>query len=417
VATKTKIPKAYAETAKALHKDLAHFEEFGQQTECSFTAPSGSNAMVPVYLNEFWTSKQRAAHSLHEVSYRACFKPQLPHFFIERLTQPGDIVYDPFMGRGTTPIEASFMGRKAVGCDINPLGAILVRPRLAPPDLDDIQDRLHSLPWLEEEIELPEDLLVFYHQETLKELTFLRQYFLDREKEGKLDTVDQWIRMVAVNRLTGHSGGFFSVYTLPPNQSVTIESQKRINDKREQIPPRRNVPELIFKKSKSLLKDLIKEPMSPIGLEAELVTGDARDTRGIKDNSVDLVVTSPPFLNVVNYAQDSWLRGWFCGFDTSKLNISVTPKIDDWTGFIVDTFLELARVLKKGGWIAFEVGEIDKGKIKLEEHVIPAAQEAGLHAELVLINEQGFTKTAQCWGVDNNTKGTNTNRVILLRHS
>ena len=77
---------------------------------------------------EFWTARQRQAHALHEVSYRACFKPQLPAFFIERLTAPGDVVYDPFMGRGTTPLQAALMGRGAVGSDINPLSAALVRP-------------------------------------------------------------------------------------------------------------------------------------------------------------------------------------------------------------------------------------------------------------------------------------------------
>lgn len=56
---------------------------------------------VPYFFNEFWTARQRQAHSIHEVSYRACFKPQLPDFFIERLTKVGDTVYDPFMGRGT----------------------------------------------------------------------------------------------------------------------------------------------------------------------------------------------------------------------------------------------------------------------------------------------------------------------------
>ena len=70
---------------------------------------------VAVYINEFWTSRQRACHSLHEVSYRACFKPQVPRFFIERLSAPGDTVFDPFMGRGTTPIEAALLGRRAGG--------------------------------------------------------------------------------------------------------------------------------------------------------------------------------------------------------------------------------------------------------------------------------------------------------------
>jgi DNA modification methylase len=64
------------------------------------------------------------------VSYRACFKPQLPRFFIERLTQAGGIVYDPFMGRGTTLIEAALMGRRPYGCDVNPLSAVLGEPHL-----------------------------------------------------------------------------------------------------------------------------------------------------------------------------------------------------------------------------------------------------------------------------------------------
>ncbi|WP_317136356.1 hypothetical protein [Methanochimaera problematica] len=54
---------------------------------------------ITKYTNEFWTSKQRQASSIHEVSYRACFKPQLPRFFIDLLTDSGDVVYDPFTGR------------------------------------------------------------------------------------------------------------------------------------------------------------------------------------------------------------------------------------------------------------------------------------------------------------------------------
>ena len=65
---------------------------------------------IPVYEQEFWTSKQRQANPLHEVSYRGCFKPQLPGYFIDRLSKPGDFIYDPFSGRGTTAVEAALMG-------------------------------------------------------------------------------------------------------------------------------------------------------------------------------------------------------------------------------------------------------------------------------------------------------------------
>src|SRR3990172_323374 len=73
------------------------------------------------YNNEFWTSKQRQASELHEIAYRACFKAQLPRFFIELLTSEGDTVYDPFVGRGTTAIEAGLLCRLVVANDVNPL--------------------------------------------------------------------------------------------------------------------------------------------------------------------------------------------------------------------------------------------------------------------------------------------------------
>ena len=85
----------------------------------------------------------------------------------------------------------------------------------------------------------PRELEVFYHPETLREICALREYLLARDRSGSLDGIDRWIRMVAVNRLTGHSPGFFSVYTLPPNQATSIDAQAKINARRKQVPPRR----------------------------------------------------------------------------------------------------------------------------------------------------------------------------------
>jgi hypothetical protein len=65
--------------------------------------------------------------------------------------------------------------------------------------------------------------------------------------------------------------------------------------------------------------------------------------------------------------------------------------------------------------VAFEVGEVRGGRVRLEEHIVWCGIHAGLEPVLVLINSQQFTKTAACWGVDNNRKGTNTNRIVLFR--
>jgi len=401
-------------------QELHRFREFGRKTTIGVTSArldAGEFIEVPTFVNEFWTSRQRAAHSLHEVSYRACFKPQLPRFFIERLTNAGDVVYDPFMGRGTTVLEAALMERIPAGCDINPLSAILVLPRLRAPTLEQVAARLDEIA-LDEYDEYPEDLLVFYHTDTLKAICALKRYLLTRERGMALDDVDRWIRMVAVNRLTGHSRGFFSVYTMPPNQAVTVDVQRKINARRNQVPPRRNVRDLIRKKSRSLLKhcdQATRRALRQVACEALLLTQPAHATPEVAGGSVSLVVTSPPFLDVVDYARDNWLRCWFCGIDAKSVPLTVPKKLQAWQAAMTKVFAELARVLKPGGHVAFEVGEIRAGRIRLEETVLACGVAIGLEPVLVLINEQQFTKTSQCWGVDNMRKGTNTNRIVVFR--
>ena len=128
------------------------------------------------------------------------------------------------------------------------------------------------------------------------------------------------------------------------------------------------------------------------------------------------VVTSPPFLDVVDYATDNWLRCWFNGIDETEIPIWTFRRVEDWQSHMTFVFEELKRVLKPNGYVAFEVGEVRNGKVRLEEKVIPAAEAAGLDPVLVLINSQEFTKTSNCWGVDNLAKGTNTNRIVLLKN-
>ena len=357
------------------------------------------------YINEFWTAKQRQANHLHEISYRACFKPQLPEFFIDNLTKPGDTVYDPFMGRGTTPLQAVMMDRRVIGNDVNPLCEYLIKPRMNTPALSDIQERLEEIPLLKN-VKMDNDLLVFFHPETLKRIISLREWFLDK----KLDQIDEWIRMVVLNRLTGHSPGFFSVYTMPPNQAVSADSQRKINKKRNQTPEPRNVDELIIKKSKILLSDgSVKTDNFRFG------SSPVNETKFIDDNEVDLIVTSPPFLDAVDYKTDNWLRCWFAGIDAEKINISKHKSLSDWQNFIHEAFVEFERIVKKGGHVAFEVGEVRNGKVKLEKLVAKSIK--GLRFDLlgVIINAQKFTKTSNCWGIINNSKGTNTNRIVLCK--
>lgn len=399
--------------ANYLHDAVLHAGQSMQEE----TALLGGET-VRKYSGEFWTARQRQGGSLHEISYRACFKPQLPRFFIQLLTRKGDVVYDPFSGRGTTVIEAGLLGRSVIANDANPLSRIMTEPRFFPPDLASVEKRLALIPGTEEKSDI--DLSMFYHPDTEKEIVALRSYLLGKKEGHRDDMTDRWIAMVATNRLTGHSKGFFSVYTLPPNQAVSQKSQKRINQKRRQVPEYRDTRQVILSKTKSLLRTLSDEErrnLARAGKGARLLSADARNTKEVPDDSVQLTITSPPFLDIVQYREDNWLRCWFNGLDEDAIGrqITMARTVDEWTGVMGQVFSELFRITKPGGYVAFEVGEVRKRTVRLEEHVAPLGAGAGFLCDCVLINQQAFTKTSNIWGVDNNACGTNTNRIVVFR--
>ncbi len=367
---------------------------------------------IPVFANEFWTSKQRAAHSLHEISYRACFKPQLPRFFIERLTDPGDVVFDPFMGRGTTLLEAALLGRDALGNDVNPLARILVEARLDPPTLSEVAARLECLA-LDEPMERPEGFEVFFDERTLHQICRLRAYLAERRFSGRADKVDRWIQMVAINRLTGHSKGFFSVYTLTPNQAASIESQRKINARRGQRPEYRDVAQLILRKTRVLLRDA--EAQAPKGRSRGFFQQTVDVPFDYDGPRVALAVTSPPFMDIVNYKQDNWMRCWFAGVDPDAICITQTRKLAEWKALVHGALESVAAIAHPGGVFAFEVGEIRRGSLLLDRVVAEVAQETAWEPVCVVINEQTFTKTSNMWGIDNNKRGTNSNRIVVMQ--
>lgn len=421
--------------AAVLHEHLRNFTSqevapaTGTGTPTSPTSRPGKTVVRGInvqgveysaYHNEFWTSRQRQGSSLHEISYRACFKPQLPKFFIDHLTKKGDLVYDPFSGRGTTVLEAGLLGRTIAANDVNPLSRILTEPRFSPPEPDDVRERLGEISREGGTSDI--DLSMFYHPETESEIVSLRRYLLERNEAGKTDAVDRWIAMVATNRLTGHSSGFFSGYTLPPNQAVTPSRQKQINERLGQEPPYRDTHAIILKKTKSLLANLTpdeRKNLAKAGKSARFLNHDSRSTPELQDESVQLTVTSPPFLDIVQYSLDNWLRCWFNGIDEKSVGKTITMArtVDEWSRVMGGVFRELFRVTRNGGWVAFEVGEVRKGTVRLDEYVIPLGQEAGFRCEGVLINTQQFTKTSHIWGVGNNSRGTNTNRIVIFSKS
>ena len=277
------------------------------------------------FVNEFWTSRQRAAHSLHEVSYRACFKPQLPRFFIERLTRAGRHRLRPVHGPRDDAARSGAAGASArrlrhQSAEQDAASSRACSPRRSTPCNGDSS----TIDWTAARRvpRRPARLLPSGH--AARDLRAEGVPASEGATSGPLDAVDGWIRMVAVNRLTGHSPGFFSVYTLPPNQAVSVAAQREDQRRPESgaAAPRRAEahPGEVALAAVGLRRADSRRALGQRRGRYRLLTESGRaHTPPSRPSSVDLVVTSPPFLDVVNYAGDNWLRCWFCGIDPAEV--------------------------------------------------------------------------------------------------
>ena len=96
---------------------------------------------------DLWHSiSSRWGHSMHTMcSYHGMFPAKVAHHFIQRYSRPGEVVLDPFSGRGTTPLQARVEGRKAVCNDLSPLAYVLSRAKTDPPTWDEANGFLDEL--------------------------------------------------------------------------------------------------------------------------------------------------------------------------------------------------------------------------------------------------------------------------------
>lgn len=370
-----------------------------------------------IEIGEFWTSRQRQAHKLHYVvSYRASFKPELPAFFIhEFLGRKKKTVLDPFGGRGTTAVEANLIGHYAIHNDINPISIFLAKSRQVVPSVEKLEKKLESINLNKKLPEAARDkeLLPFFHKDTLNEIKNLIRL-------GKKDDSAemQYLKLTALSRLHGHSPGFFSVYTFPMI-SVSPESQRKINQKYQQKPEYRPIKPRILAKLKRDLAGPLPPFYHEFSRHNSYSVGSSTNLSEVNTSCVDLAITSPPFLDKVDYIKDNWMKAWFLGVSKKQLQqISIFHDIPSWQNFIHETLQESSRVLKKGAYFIMEVGEVKVGRttINLDDVVIDAAENTGLEWVKTYINQQEFTKLSNCFGVQNNQKGTNTNRCVVLQN-
>ena len=249
-----------------------------------------------------------AAPQHYMCSYMAMFPPELPHYFIERFTKPGDTVLDPFCGRGTAPVEAAAQNRIGIGNDLNPLAIALTRGKLSNPELNDVLARLNNLESRYDKSDwkyfsgAPKKIRMIYHINTLRQLMYLKRE-LDWSKPG----VDAFIVAVLMGAMHGSSKGFLSL----PMPNTFSMGWGYIAGKIKEDPKKWSCPD---RDAFEVLRERVKRQLGGGNLpgSGETIYGDVRDLdQKIAHDSVQLLFTSPPYLKVIKYGLYNWIRLWF----------------------------------------------------------------------------------------------------------
>lgn len=388
---------------------------------------------------DLWHSvSSRWGHSMHSMcSYHGMFPAKVAHYFIQRYSRPGDVVLDPFSGRGTTPLQARVEGRHAIANDLSPLAFVLSSAKTDPPEwgeinafVDELQRSCRIGPMAN--LDVSPDIRMLFHHNTLSQLCFIRERLLSR-------SLGSWSRneMMLAGALAGimHGGWrrdgtsqYLSI-SMPNTFSMApTYVAKFIRDNGLEKVDQDVFERLREKLARLYLDDNFGNPGVSLNADAALLSSETQ----IMPRSVDLVVTSPPYLQVVNYGQSNWIRLWLLGIDEvgreqgegrKKLNavLDHNHTYRSYCEFMLRTVLAIQGVLKQNGIAVLLIGDVKQpGK----EDALPLAarmwadikDRTGLRLiEMLEDDLPSHSKVSRIWG---DTRGQATSRdcALVLTH-
>lgn len=299
-------------------------------------------------------------HPFHSICpYFAMFPEQFVEQQLLSYTSPGDLVFDPFCGRGTTVFESLLRGRRAAGSDVNRVAACIASAKATAPTLSEVVARISVLEELYEASpsscrKVNTFFKFCFEEQTLSEIEFLRS-----KLEWETDKVDCFIAAVMLGILHGesHRSKFCLSNRMPRTISTKPDYSVRWWNERGLLPPRRPTFETLRKAA------TFRYRMPPADRQGVVRLADARsaaDTFAEYRGEVKLVVTSPPYLDTTDYAEDQWLRLWFLG---GKPRPELRKNKDDrhtraemyWT-FLEESWIGLAPLLSTNATIVIRIG-------------------------------------------------------------
>jgi hypothetical protein len=389
-------------------------------------------------------------------SYLASFPAALAHAFIARYTRPGDVVLDPFSGRGTTPLQASVEGRIGVGNDLNPFAHLLTAAKVEPATPAEARTRLTALrlaygreaaAWqaLAERVmaapddaahrvpaaasghgpgdadePIPVEVVLAFHPITLGQLLFVRA------RLRADDRIDRFLLAALTGILHGKSASYLSE-VMPNTFSMAPRYVRDYVARTGFRSPERDVFGCLGLKLDRLYRQPL--PRAPgVALLGDARDAGARARDALRTRSLPLaarlVVGSPPYLRVVKYGYYNWLRAWLCGYDPRAIDAALDDAHhrEPYLVFLRDVLAGLRPALTEDAVVVLVIGDVetDRGRnirngIGLAEAVweVAAEPEGYRVAGVAFDSVSAGRKMTKLWG-DEAGRATKTDRILVL---
>lgn len=314
------------------------------------------------------TSYSNDINSLHW--YPATFVPQIPSILIQMFSKEGDILLEPFLGSGTTIIEAIKLGRKPIGIDLNPYSIAISKAKLEAIAIIDEKwaerERQKLTEVLSMQIDIKEVILKYnineevykwFEEETLKELISIYEYIVsDRDVYSDIRKI---IFSSILNKCCSQRDHYtYIIDRCFPKEFKRVDAISKYKTQLENI----NNSACFFQEQYYRIHKKQFELSS-----VELINGNSTNLNWLADSSIDIIVTSPPYLGVTDYIRSYYLTGLF--FPETKLNDLILEEtgarrkrykktaFEDYLRDMTQVFKELNRVLKPEKYLCLVIGQ------------------------------------------------------------
>jgi len=362
--------------------------------------------------NELKKNKLNTTYLTHNFHpYPAKFIPQIPRFFIEELTDENETVLDPFVGCGTTIVESKLLNRKSLGVDLNHIATLISETKSTSLNTDEIDEILHFT----ESLEMNPSLIT----KTI-EFPNIDHWFQQNVKEELMILTSSISKVHSYKVSNFLKTGLSSIITSVSNQ----ESDTRYVAKDKDIPDGKTI-DLFKVKIKSMVERIREFSETASDSSSKIYNADSTDLHFLKDNSVDMVVTSPPYANTYDYYLYHKLRMYWLEFDVANVkkneigsrdkHSSQRKEIDDFNDNIKKCFQEVVRVLKPNRHAVIIIGDsvIRKKLYDAKKMMISMGKEIGL--EFIDSTSENLKKTTRMFN-PNFTNGLKFEHVMVFKN-